>query len=137
MLFCLMSTTIVLGAIIGFVDFSEAAFFRGLAAQIVQGMLSIACLILVGAAFWRFGWKIGLVDLLLVIGCLECRSSVAQSSTAWTVALCQSCFWGSCRNVFIRFFGHLWGVIVSFLGSMTVIEINRIVGAVKSSNLQG
>jgi len=30
-------------------------------------MLSIACLVLVGVAFWRFGWKIGLLDLFLVI----------------------------------------------------------------------
>ena len=67
MLFCLIGTTFILGAITGFVDFSEGAFFRGLAGQIVQGMLSIACLILVGAAFWRFGWKIGLLDLLVVI----------------------------------------------------------------------
>ena len=67
MLFCLIGTTIILGAITGFVDFSEGAFFRGLAGQIVQGMLSIACFILVGIAFWRFGWKIGLLDLLLVI----------------------------------------------------------------------
>ena len=67
MLFCLIGTTIILGAITGFVDFSEGAFFQGLAGQIVQGMLSIACFILVGIAFWRFGWKIGLLDLLLVI----------------------------------------------------------------------
>ena len=67
MLFCLISTTIILGAVIGFVDSSEGAFFRGLGVQIVQGTLSIACLILVGAAFWRFGWKIGLLDLFLVI----------------------------------------------------------------------
>ena len=67
MLFYLIGTTIILGAITGFVDFSEGAFFRGLGGQIVQGMLSIACLILVGAAFWRFGWKIGLLDLLLVV----------------------------------------------------------------------
>jgi hypothetical protein len=67
MLFRLIGTTIILGAITGFVDFSEGAFFRGLGGQIVQGMLSIACLMLVGTAFWRFGWKIGLLDLLLVI----------------------------------------------------------------------
>jgi uncharacterized membrane protein SpoIIM required for sporulation len=66
MLFCLIGTTIILGAITGFVDFSEGAFFQGLGGQIVHGMLSIACLTLVGAAFWRFGWKIGLLDLLLV-----------------------------------------------------------------------
>jgi hypothetical protein len=67
MLFCLIGTPIILGAITGFVGFSEGAFFRRLAGQIVQGVLSIACFILVGVAFWRFGWKIGLLDLLLVI----------------------------------------------------------------------
>ncbi len=61
-LFYLIGTTIILGAIIGF---GEAVFWR-LAGQIVHGALSIACFILVGAAFWRFGWKIGLLDLLLV-----------------------------------------------------------------------
>jgi hypothetical protein len=67
MLFCLIGTTFILGAITGFVNFSKGAFFRRLGGQIVQGMLSIACFILVGVAFWRFGWKIGLLDLLLVI----------------------------------------------------------------------
>jgi len=33
----------------------------------MQGVLSIACFTLVGAAFWRFGWKIGLLDLFLAI----------------------------------------------------------------------
>jgi hypothetical protein len=27
----------------------------------------MACLVLVGVAFWRFGWKIGLLDFFLVI----------------------------------------------------------------------
>jgi hypothetical protein len=63
----LIGTTIILGAITGFVSVSEGAFFKTLGGQIVQGMLSIACFILVGLAFWRFGWKIGLLDLLLVI----------------------------------------------------------------------
>jgi hypothetical protein len=63
----LIGTTIILGAITGFVSVSEGAFFKTLGGQIVQGMLSIACFILVGLAFWCFGWKIGLLDLLLVI----------------------------------------------------------------------
>jgi hypothetical protein len=65
MLFCLIGT-IIFGAITGFASVSEEAFFRALEGQIVQGMLSIACFILVGVAFWRFGWKIGLLDLLLL-----------------------------------------------------------------------
>jgi uncharacterized membrane protein SpoIIM required for sporulation len=32
----------------------------------VHGVFSIACFTLVGVAFWRFGWKIGLLDFLLV-----------------------------------------------------------------------
>ena len=67
MLLCLIGTTIILGAITGFVELSKGAFFRTVGGQIVHGMLSIACSILVGIAFWRFGWKIGLLDLLFVI----------------------------------------------------------------------
>jgi hypothetical protein len=67
MLFCLIGTTIILGAITGFLSVSEGAFFRAFGGQIVQGVLSIACFILVGFAFWRFGWKIGVLDLFLLI----------------------------------------------------------------------
>jgi hypothetical protein len=28
--------------------------------------LSIVCFTLVGIAFWRFGWKIGVIDLVLL-----------------------------------------------------------------------
>ena len=67
MLFRLIGTTIILGAITGFADSSEGEFSRRRGGQIVQGVFSIASFILVGAAYWRFGWKIGLIDLLLVI----------------------------------------------------------------------
>ena len=67
MLFRLVGATIILGAITGFVELSQSAFLRTLGGQIGQGVLSIACFILVGIAFWHFGWKIGLLDLLLVI----------------------------------------------------------------------
>src|SRR4029077_15225562 len=66
MLFRLFGATMLLGAIIGFIELSKGAFFRTLGGQIVHGVLSIACFMLVGVAFWRFGWKIGLLDLLLV-----------------------------------------------------------------------
>jgi uncharacterized membrane protein SpoIIM required for sporulation len=65
--FRLLGATIILGAITGFVELSKGAFFRTLGGQILHGVLSIACLMLVGVAFWRFDWKIGLLDLLLVI----------------------------------------------------------------------
>ena len=67
MLFCLTAATIILGAITGFIGSCKEGFFRTLGGQLVQGVLSIACFILVGAALWRFGWKIGLLDFLLVI----------------------------------------------------------------------
>jgi hypothetical protein len=67
MLFRLFGATIILGAITGFVELSKGAFLRTLGGQIAQGVLSLACFIVVGVAFWRFGWKIGLLDLLLVI----------------------------------------------------------------------
>ena len=67
MLFPLLGATALLGAVTGFIEPSKGAFFKTLGGQIVQGMLSSVCLIFVGVAFWRFGWKIGLLDLLLVI----------------------------------------------------------------------
>jgi hypothetical protein len=57
---------IILAAIMGFADFGEGASFWGLGGQIVHGMLSIGCFTLVSAAFLRFGWKIGLLERLLV-----------------------------------------------------------------------
>jgi len=63
MLFRLLATTIILGVITGFVELSKAAFFRTLGGQIVQGLISIACFILVGVAFCRFGWKIGRIPV--------------------------------------------------------------------------
>jgi hypothetical protein len=63
----LISSPIIIAAIIGFVFFNKNQFFRGVAGQVVHGLLSIICFALVGVAFWRFGWKIGLLDLLLVI----------------------------------------------------------------------
>ena len=54
LLFRLIGTAIILGAITGFADLSEGTFFWGFGREIVQRVLSIACFILVGAAFWRF-----------------------------------------------------------------------------------
>ena len=67
MLFPLLGAATLLGAVTGFIELSKGAFFKTLGGQIVQGMLSIVCFIFVGVVFWRFGWKIGLLDLLLVI----------------------------------------------------------------------
>jgi hypothetical protein len=75
MLFSLICTTIILGGITGFADFSQGAFFRGLGEQIMQGALSIACFTLVGAAFWRFGWKIGAAQSFFAIIAANVRLS--------------------------------------------------------------
>ena len=44
----------------------------------MHALLSIGCFTLVGVAFLLFGWKIGLLDLLLVFYCLACKSHVAR-----------------------------------------------------------
>ena len=67
MLFLLIGTTVVLAMITRFADLDKGGFFRTLGGQIMHGALSIACLVLVGVAFWLFGWKIGLLDFFLVI----------------------------------------------------------------------
>ena len=63
----LITSTIIVAAIIGFVFFSENHFFCRSAGQVVHGLLSIVCFALVGVAFWRFGWTVGLLDLALVL----------------------------------------------------------------------
>jgi hypothetical protein len=67
MLFLFIGATVLLGMITRFADLNEGGFFRTLGGQIVHGALSITCLVLVGVAFWLFGWKIGLLDFVLVI----------------------------------------------------------------------
>ena len=65
MIFPFIGTTVILGMITGFADLNKRGFFGTLGGQIVHGALSIACLVLVGVAFWLFGWKIGLLDFFL------------------------------------------------------------------------
>jgi len=77
MMVLLISSTLVLGAITGFVSFSEGQFLRGVAGQVVHGLLSFACFALVGVTFWRFGWKVGVIDLglLLIVSNIACSLS--------------------------------------------------------------
>ena len=67
----LMSCTLIIGAIIGFVFFNEGKFFCGVAGQVLHGLLSLVCFALVGVTFWRFGWTIGLINLALLFTALN------------------------------------------------------------------
>jgi hypothetical protein len=62
----LIVSTLIMSAITGVMVSNEGGFFWGLAGQILHGSLSIVCFGLVGVAFWRFGWKIGMIDLVLI-----------------------------------------------------------------------
>jgi hypothetical protein len=62
----LISSTLIIGTITGFVFFNEGDLFHGVAGQVLHGLLSIICFALVGVAFWRFGWKVGVIDLALL-----------------------------------------------------------------------
>ena len=62
-----IGSTLIIGTILtGFVFFNEGELFRGAAGQVLHGFLSIICFALVGVAFWRFGWKVGVIDLVLL-----------------------------------------------------------------------
>ena len=62
----LIVSTLIVSAITGVMVSNEEGFFWGLAGQILHGSLSIVCFGLVGVAFWCFGWKIGMIDLVLI-----------------------------------------------------------------------
>lgn len=62
----LLVGTLIISAITGAVVSSEGVFFSGLTGQVLHGLLSTLCFTLVGVAFWRFGWKVGVIDLVLL-----------------------------------------------------------------------
>ncbi len=62
----LIVATLIISAITGAVVSSGGGFLSGLTGQVLHGLLSIVCFILVGVAFWRFGWKVGVIDLVLL-----------------------------------------------------------------------
>ena len=62
----LITSTLIIGAITVFVFCNEGGSFNGVAGQVLHGLLSVVCFALVGLAFWRFGWKVGVIDLALL-----------------------------------------------------------------------
>ena len=63
----LISSTLIIGVITGFAFFHERELFHGVAGQVLHGLLSIVCFALIGVAFLRFGWKVGVIDLALLL----------------------------------------------------------------------
>jgi hypothetical protein len=62
----LLVGTLIISAITGAAVSSGGRFFLGLTGQVLHGLLSIVCFTLVGVAFWRFGWEVGVIDLALL-----------------------------------------------------------------------
>jgi hypothetical protein len=62
----LITGTMIMGAITGFVVSNEGVFFRGPGGQILHGLLTVVCFALVGVTFSCSGWKVGVIDLVLL-----------------------------------------------------------------------
>jgi len=75
----LIVSTLIVGAVTGIMVFYERVFLRGLAGQLLHGLLIILCFGLVGLAYWRFGWKIGVINLVLIL----IAGNVALSFCGW------------------------------------------------------
>jgi hypothetical protein len=63
-----LSLSFALGVVAGFAAFSHGSFYRRLSGQVVRGLLSIAYFALIICAFWRYGWKVGVGETLVVFG---------------------------------------------------------------------
>ena len=109
MLFRLLGATIILGAITGFASVSEGAFFSTFGGQIVHGLLSLTCFILVGVVFMGLQLENRPPWSSSCCYCFECRSRVAQSSAAGTVALCESCY-GRVARFSCSCFESVWAI---------------------------
>jgi hypothetical protein len=51
----------------GFALVSQGVIFHSIGGQIPQGVLSLVCFALVVVAFWKFGWKMGLLEIFLIL----------------------------------------------------------------------
>ena len=61
----LFGATFFIAALFGFLAWSHGSFPRSAVGQILQGLLSVTCSVLIVVAFWRHGWKTGILELLL------------------------------------------------------------------------
>jgi hypothetical protein len=78
MMVLLISSTLIFDAITGLVFFSQGESLCGVAGQVIHGLLSLVCFGLLGVAFWRFGWKVGVIDLGLPFHRIEHSAYVFQ-----------------------------------------------------------
>ena len=67
MVWIFLGVSLVAGIVTGFAIFSRGSLFHSMSGQIIQGVLSLACFALVGAAFWKFGWMIGVIEIFLIL----------------------------------------------------------------------
>ena len=67
MIWAFLTGSLVLGVITGVALFSHGSFFHSMGGQIAQGILSLVCFALVVIAFWKCGWKIGLLEVFLIL----------------------------------------------------------------------
>jgi hypothetical protein len=58
--------TLLFSIITGFILFSRGSLFNCMAGKIVQGIFSIGCFGFIGFAFWKYGWKIGALETVMI-----------------------------------------------------------------------
>lgn len=74
----LILATLIMSAVVGFVVSGGHEFFLSFAGQTLHVLLSVVCFTLIGIAFWRFGWKVGAIDFVLVLIAGNVASSFHQ-----------------------------------------------------------
>jgi hypothetical protein len=50
----------------GFLAFSRGAIFRRTSGQILVGLFTVPCFGFIGWAFWHFGWKAGIAEVIII-----------------------------------------------------------------------
>ena len=50
----------------GFTLFSRGSVFSTATGQVIQGLLSILCFLMIGIGFYRYGWRVGSGAILAV-----------------------------------------------------------------------
>ncbi len=79
MIWAFLTASFVVGVVTGLALFSQGSFFHSIGGQVVQGILSLVCFALVVVAFWKLGWKIGLLEILLILVATNIGLSIFKS----------------------------------------------------------
>jgi len=71
--------TFLFATFAGIVVFGEGAVFLRTSGQVFQGVLSLSCFAFIVWALWHYGWRVGLLEVLVIFGGAAVGESIMRA----------------------------------------------------------